>query len=691
MVSFVFFFLIHGVVSIIPQVTILRELMSNFFGNELFVGIILGIWLLGAGVGCFLGLKVWRNIKTKKACFSLQLLVFLSLPLLIFLTRFFVGKTLLPGETPSFFSGFLFVLGTVFPFCFFLDSLFPLGGKLWAKSDLSFWISRAYLWETIGIALGGFFFNFFLVSSTFPFPASLNNRSLKFRYPNLVEAVNSRYGSIMVTKIGGQANFYESGSLLGTNEEREGSEYFIHTIFAFQQDPKNVLFIGGGLNGPLFEILKYESVEKVDYVELDPKLVEIQTKYLPADLAEVLNNPKVKTHFLDARRFLKQAKESYDIIIFNLPNPSTALLNRFYTNECFQEVKKLLTDTGIFAFTLDVPVDYLSEEAKSLVASIDKTTKDVFLYRLILPEETSILFLSSKTPLPTENKLGPRPIETLYFTPQYLSYRLTSKKIDQIKDLLVEEKPRINTDFSPSAYFYQTAFWQTTQSFQLAKILRGTEKISWMVLILFSLLLLLLLKKRLPSLVLSMGMASFTLMTIEVLIIFLFQSRLGYLYSRIALIFTTILISMGIGNIIGTKIATPFLRHPELVSGSESFDKLRTGIPNQVRNDFLKKALRSVKLLILLYLLLFFPIIKNLAQEPVFYLLGGVIGILVGAVFPLTNKLYLKNKEKVGVLYATDLFGAFFGALLPSLFFIPLFGVQKTILLLIIFNLLTLK
>jgi len=685
--SFILFFLLLGIVSIISQVVIVRELMTAFFGNELFVGIVLGIWLLGTGLGSLLTLKIFPKIKTKKTCFLLEILLCFLLPLLIILIRFLVAKTLLPGEAPSFYQALLFTFLSLFPFCFLLGGLFSLGGKVWAKSNLAFLISRAYFLETIGFAVGGLIFNFLLVSSTFPLSESLNSQTLKFRYPNLVETINSRYGSIAVTKIGNQYNFYENGGFIGTNEEKEGSEYFIHTIFAFQQKPKNILLIGNGLNGPLFEISKYQSIEKIDYVELDPKLVEVQTKYLPSYLTKVPKNPKINIHFLDARRFLKQTKKDYDLVILNFPNPSTAFLNRFYTQECFQEVKRLLATDGILAFTLDVPVDYLSEEAKGLVFSINKTIKSVFPHILFLPEETSILFISSNAPLPAKKELITDQVETDYFTRQYLSYRLSSAQINRLKNLLAETRAKINTDFSPTAYFYQTAFWQTTQSFQLAKILKGTEKINWLMLSIFTLLVLLFLKNKLASPILSMGIASFTLMTIEILIIFLFQSQLGHLFSKIALIFTTILLSMGIGNCVGTKVASSSPCHSELDSESIKIPKRALSAKKQFGNDVCIKSLLLIKLSIILYLLLFFPIIKNFSQEPVFYLLGGIIGILVGTVFPLTNKIYLKRTEKVGVLYSSDLFGAFFGAVLPSLFFIPVFGTQKTIVLLITFNL----
>ena len=47
-----------GVSSIITQLTLMREFLSVFSGNEMIYGIILGSWLLLAGLGA--GSATWR-------------------------------------------------------------------------------------------------------------------------------------------------------------------------------------------------------------------------------------------------------------------------------------------------------------------------------------------------------------------------------------------------------------------------------------------------------------------------------------------------------------------------------------------------------------------------------------------------------------------------------------------------------
>jgi spermidine synthase len=72
---------------------------------------------------------------------------------------------------------------------------------------------------------------------------------------------------------------------------------------------------------------------------------------------------------------------------------------------------------------------------------------------------------------------------------------------------------------------------------------------------------------------------------------------------------------------------------------------------------------------------------QSFSFYPLFFILSAVSGFLVGAEFPLANKLCAKDfstGKTAGALYALDLLGAFFAALLISAIFIPVFGVLET-------------
>jgi len=62
--------------------------------------------------------------------------------------------------------------------------------------------------------------------------------------------------------------------------------------------------------------------------------------------------------------------------------------------------------------------------------------------------------------------------------------------------------------------------------------------------------------------------------------------------------------------------------------------------------------------------------------------LSLISGFLVGSEFPLANKIYLKDNGRVdevaGTLYAADLIGAWVGALVVSIWLIPVLGIIST-------------
>ena len=316
------------------------------------------------------------------------------------------------------------------------------------------------------------------------------------------------------------------------------------------------------------------------------------------------------------------------------------------------------------ALTLDLPVDYLSDEAISLASSINQTVQNVFSNVLILPEETSILFLSSKSDNLSTNphlmtqRFKEQQVKTSFITEEYLSYRVTSDKILQINKLLKENVVKINSDFYPSAYFYENTFWQTIFNFQLAKIAKKITELNFIWVLLFLLIVglgIILKSKRLPQITFFLtAVMGFTLMSFEMLIISAFQAILGYVFSKVALIFAIILAFVSLGNFWANKI--------------------------QISP---KKILSLIEILILAFCAVFTLLIQEFPSEPTFYLITAIIGFLTGMIFPLTNKIYLKKdkkaKEKTGILYTADLTGAFFGAILPSLFFIPIFGIFKTV------------
>ena len=646
--------------------------MILYFGNELFLGIVLGIWLFSTSMGSFLGVRFLKMVRRKLYLFWVLLTAFWLLPAEVILLRWLTAKFFPIYKVPSPFWGIVLIILILFPFCFLLGGLFALGTRFFSKEKGNFgvWAGKAYLWETLGLAIGGLLFNFILIKTSFPLFSVLNSQTLKFKFPNLVETRNTKYGKIAVVDNHGQYSFYESGLFLGSTGEREQSEYFAHLALSFFRKPKRILMVGGGFGGIISEILKYKSVEKIDYVELDPEVFDVLRKYLPEDLGKSFNDKRVTLHFVDGIRYLGQTEEKYDLIIFNLPNPSTALLNRFYTLEAFGQVKRRLGEGGVFVFSLFAPVDYLSEESRMFLSIIYETLGWEFGQVKILPEETEIMFVAGQD-LPIKGDLiknfMEEKVESKFVSPEYLEYRISSPKIKIEENF--EKTGKINTNFQPFGYFYQNAFWQTMFNFKLAKIFGKIGEVNFVVILIFfgaMGLFFLNLKEQRKIMIFLVGISGVTLMTFEILIIFIFQAVLGILFSKIALLLTVILISMAVGN----WVAGNFLFEP-------------------------RKILMAIEFLVILTCIWGIFFLKSFNFEIQFLFLAGVVGFLGGTVFPLSSKIYFEKKRNyfekwtngVGWLYGADLFGAMLAAVLVSVFLIPIFGVVKTIVLVAVLNL----
>lgn len=78
--------------------------------------------------------------------------------------------------------------------------------------------------------------------------------------------------------------------------------------------------IGGGDGGVLREVVKHESVERVDLVDIDEAVPRVSQKYLPK-MSVGFQHPKVHLHIMDGLAFLQDKVDTYDVIITDSSDP----------------------------------------------------------------------------------------------------------------------------------------------------------------------------------------------------------------------------------------------------------------------------------------------------------------------------------------------------------------------------------
>ena len=354
----------------------------------------------------------------------------------------------------------------------------------------------------------------------------LNIRSAALRFPNeqLMETKNSVYGNLAVTRTGNQLNFYESGLPVGTSQDEAFNEYLVHFPMLSHADPQKVLLIGTGFSGALREILKY-TPKQVFYTELDPSIIGLARAYIPA-FRHILDGGRVLVIKEDPRRSLKSLPKDLDVVIINLPNPSTALINRYFTDDFFKEVRGHLKPDGVMATHLVFAADSISAPLGDLGTCLYKTIQKNFPSVVVLPEDVLFILASGKPlshdPQELVRRLRERGIHNYFVNPPAIDYRYTTDRIGKTQEVFkTNTTARINSDLHPQGYLYNLIYWLSIFHQDFAGIFASIMRTNYCVVLLLAVFLILLLRKHL--LVTAMSVGGFSLMAAEVTGAKLFQ------------------------------------------------------------------------------------------------------------------------------------------------------------------------
>ncbi|PNK59782.1 polyamine aminopropyltransferase [Psychrobacter sp. FDAARGOS_221] len=177
-----------------------------------------------------------------------------------------------------------------------------------------------------------------------------------FKAP-VIFATNSPYQRLVVTEKSGHLQLFLNGNLqFSTRDEYRYHEALVHPIMqqlhqgisASKPDLK-VLILGGGDGMAAREVLKYDSVQQITLVDLDPKMTEFfaNTPRFKTLNKNSLNDPKVNVINADAYKWLEDNDEHFDAIIIDLPDPSQYSLAKLYSESMYHLVQQHLNAEGL--------------------------------------------------------------------------------------------------------------------------------------------------------------------------------------------------------------------------------------------------------------------------------------------------------------------------------------------------------
>ncbi len=189
-----------------------------------------------------------------------------------------------------------------------------------------------------------------LLVSGFILADKLTTLSESLTYPDpVVYTKSSPYQRIVLTKKGDDFRLFLNGNLqFSSADEYRYHEALVHPGLAALKNPKKILVLGGGDGLAVREILKYQTIEKITLVDLDPAVTELfrSNQSLKHINNNALASPKLSIVNQDAFVWIRSCAEQFDFIVIDFPDPSNFALGKLYTLAFYNQINKILSPDG---------------------------------------------------------------------------------------------------------------------------------------------------------------------------------------------------------------------------------------------------------------------------------------------------------------------------------------------------------
>jgi len=661
-----------GISSVVTQLLIIREFLAQFQGNEFIIALILFNWLILGGFGTILAHWVTRHVwaASAKRLGGLSLVLACLPAVQILVIRSFRDIFFIHGSSVGFYPTLAYSFLTIAPYCLLIGFVLPYSLFVIRTERPDYPGSWIYITDNLGDVFGGALFSFVLVFWVSPLKAVflanlplllatclllrnysglhvatyagagsviailmlgifLEPSTLNSPKSSLVYYSESRYGRIEIQKDQEQFTLFVGGIPLAGSQNLTMAEETIHYPLAQLPQVKNILLISAE-GGMMNELEKYRP-SSIDYVELDPKVAEVQFRF-----GMIKKIPGLNVIHQDGRAYLAGTNKIYDAIIVNLSEPDTFQINRFFTDRFFELARHHLAGHGVLSFAMEGFDNYLAEPQRQKISSIYNTVTDYFDHVLLLPGQ-KIFYLCSSRPLHTDIPalLAQKDIRTRYIEGFYHG-NVTPERIERLNDLIDETTPKNRDDF-PQLMHLMFLQWFAKYATSPTGFMAALALICMVYFFCISIE---------EFVLFSTG---FTVMGSEVLVIFAFQIFFGYIYLQIGLIVTVFLAG--------------------LLPGAWFGDRLRHRSKQTL-------ALADVMLILLMGLLVVVLKLSGHRLPVGFFLIYGfVVSLICGFQFPVALHLRGGDAPAVSRTFSADLIGAAFGTLITNVMLIPYFGI----------------
>ena len=173
----------------------------------------------------------------------------------------------------------------------------------------------------------------------------------EMRYKDrVIFSKQTKYQKLVMTQSNSDFWLFINGNQqLSTVDEIMYHEPLVHPLLKLYPNPQDILILGGGDGCAIREVLKYDNVQHITMVDLDPEMTKLALEHpvLSEINQHALESEKVTIINQDGYTYLERTNKYYDIIIIDLPDPKTIELGRLYSYEFYKLCYKTLKPNGL--------------------------------------------------------------------------------------------------------------------------------------------------------------------------------------------------------------------------------------------------------------------------------------------------------------------------------------------------------
>jgi spermidine synthase len=185
---------------------------------------------------------------------------------------------------------------------------------------------------------------------------------------NVILTRQTIYQRIVLTRWRDDVRLYLDGHIqFSSVDEARYHEALVLPAMEAVPGARQVLILGGGDGLAAREVLKYPAVEGVTLVDIDPAMTELARTRpeLVALNQDALASPKVHLVNADAMAWLGDARDTFDVILIDLPDPSTPALSKLYSSSFYALATRRLALGGVLVTQATSP--FFAREAFSCI------------------------------------------------------------------------------------------------------------------------------------------------------------------------------------------------------------------------------------------------------------------------------------------------------------------------------------